>query len=305
MIRLSIALAGLLAATSLTAAQTPEEAIRSFIDAPGFIVADAGTIENTLLDQWLDLTSITPGGTVGPIEKAVMIADKAITSSRTRTDIAYGEIIDAEGAPISLIEVRHFNLGPALHAMTVEAYGEEDTADIAEFGEGPHMAWRFAFQPLMNNSGVLIEASSRVISDKEAAKSECSGRPCLDATASFDAIAWEEIPGNLPSWPEIYATQSGEIATPAHAIAQLAVLGYWANSESGYYQWTGGEHPESIRGPEPYRFIAIDRDLGQDTGIDAVWRETNLNDDELSAISFRRADVAGQVYLMRASETWR
>ena len=299
MIRFVLTAAALLATTALASAQSLEDQIQDFIYTPGFAAEDVPALEVRLIDQWFDLTVMTPGGTVGPLEKAMLIADRSIESGRTRTAIAYGEVI-SEGTPYSFIEVRHFNLGPVIHAETADAYGTENTAPVEDFGRGESRAWRFVFSPEMNNAAILLEASSRVISDKEASKSDCTGRPCLDPYAGFDDIAWEEIEGQVRDWPELYATMSDETATPAHAIAQLAVLGFWANAESGQYQWTGGEHSESIRDATPYRFIGVDRNLGQEASIDAVWQETAVNDDALAAIAFRRAEVGGWVTLMRS-----
>lgn len=301
MIRTAIAASLVFATTALASAQSLENQIHDFIYAPGFTAEDIPALDVRLIDQWFDLTVMTPGGTVGPLEKAMLIADRSIESGRTRTAIAYGELIGEDGTPYSLVEVRHFNLGPVIHAETADADGEENTAPIEDFGRGDHMAWRFIFIPEMNNTAVLLEASSRTISDKEASKADCTGRPCLDPYAGFDAIEWSDIEGQVAGWPDLYATQSDETSTPTHAIAQLAVLGFWANAESGYYQWTGGEHPEAIRDATPYRFIAIDRNLGQEAAIDTIWQETAVNDDELYAIAFRRAEVGGQVYLMRSS----
>lgn len=308
MIRFFFATVLLLAGSAIASAQAvTQQDADAFILAHGFERLDFLALEDELYGLWLDDDAVTPGGAVGPLEKAMWIADRAMPSVRTRTAIAYGEMIhDDNGAPlaISFIEVRHFNLGPAIRDQVAKDYGEENTAPVEQFGTGEHMAWRFIFQPLMNNSAVLVDASSRVISPKEAAKSDCTGRPCLDLYAGFDAIEWENIDGQVSAWPRLYSDQSDEVSTPAHAIAELAVFGYWANAESGQYQWTGGEHPEGARGSEPYRFIGIDRHLGQEASIDAIWRETLLNDDELAAISFRRAEVAGSVYLMRASEKY-
>ena len=302
MIRLATAIALLLAGTTIAWAQTIDDQVQAFIDAPGFDAVDTVPLEIDLSEQWLDTDKVSPGGTVGPIEKALLIATRAIPSTRTRTQLSYGELIAEDGTPVSLIEVIHYNLGPTIHDLTVDEFGADDTADAADFGLGDHMAWRFAFQPLMNNSAVLLNASVRTVSDKEASKADCMGRTCLDLDMTFnDVVQWTEMDGNLPEWPEVYAAQSDDIATPAFAVSQLAVLGYWANAEAGHYQWTGGEHPESVRDAAFYRFIAIDRNLGQDSSIDVVWRESALNDDELSAIAFRRAEVIGDVYFLRAS----
>lgn len=303
----AVVLAALLTTTCLAQAQNIDEQIQSFIHAEGFEQADWTELEIALSNLWTDPNSISPGGMVGPIEKAMLIADTATDASRTRTLISYGEIIEQEdGAPLpySFVEVRHYNLGQIIRAETIEAYGEDDVADEAAFGLGDHMAWRFVFRPMMGNAALLMDASSRVISDKDAAKQDCGGRSCIDPHASIeDTARWTEIEGKIPTWPPLYPTHNGEISAPAYAISRLAVFGYWANAEGGHYQWTGGEHPEAARGYEPYRFISIDRDLGQESAIDTVWRETALNDDELYAISFRQLDIAGQISLMRARET--
>jgi len=308
MSRFALLLAALLGTTGLAHGQSIDEEIASFINAPGFDAIDTVPLEIELAEQWLDQDSVSPGGLVGPIEKAMLIADAAIPSTRTRTAISYGQIIETEdgaGLPYSFVEVRHYNLGPVIYAETVEAYGAENTADMEEFGFGEHFAWRFIFRPMMGNTAILLDASVRVISDEKAANEDCHGRPCLDTTAGFDDMAeWTEIAGKLPTWPPLYPTQTGEISAPAYAISRLAVFGYWANAEGGHYQWTGGEHPEAARGYEPYRFISIDRDLGQESAIDTVWRETALNDDDIYAISFRQIDIAGQIHLMRAQETY-
>ncbi len=303
----AILLATLLCTTGIAHAQNIDEQIQSFIQTDGFTQADWAELEVKLSNLWTDASSISPGGMVGPIEKAMLIADNATDATRTRTMISYGEIIEQEdGAPLpySFIELRHYNLGQIIRADTIEAYGEDDVADKAAFGIGEHMAWRFVFRPMMGNAALLMDASSRIISYKDAAKHDCNGRSCLDPYASIDDTArWTEIEGKIPTWPPLYPTHNGEISAPAYAISRLAVFGYWANAEGGHYQWTGGEHPEAARGYEPYRFISIDRDLGQESAIDTVWRETKLNDDELYAISFRQLDIAGQISLMRARET--
>ena len=303
----AILLAALLGTTGLASAQGIDEQIQSFIAADGFTQTDGPALELELGNLWTDRDDISPGGMVGPIEKAMLLADGASYATRTRTLISYGEVIEEEdGAPLpySFIELRHYNLGQIIRAETIEAYGEDNVADAAEFGLGDHMAWRFVFRPMMGNAALLMEVSNRIISDKDAAKHDCDGRPCLDPHAGIDDTArWTEIEGNIPTWPPLYPTHNGEISAPAYAISRLAVFGYWANAESGHYQWTGGEHPEAARGHEPYRFISIDRDLGQESAVDTVWRETKLNDDELYAISFRQRDIAGQITLMRARET--
>lgn len=301
MSRLALLLLVILAGPAAAQDMTLDDYIASFLDAPGFERQDIDLLDQRLADNWLNTNGIFPGGEVGPIEKAVLLAETAIDSIRTRTAVAYAELVTEEEGTVSFIEVEHYNLGPTIHAQTVAEFGEDDVADAVAFGEGEHMAWRFVFQPLMGNAAVLVGASAHVISEKSAAKAYCTSRPCLDLAFGLDDFApWEEIEGNLPPWPSAYPARFRDIAIPAQAVAELAVLGFWANAEGGTYQWTGGEHPEAIYGIEPYRFIAIDRNLGQEDGIDVVWQETNVTDDALWGISFRRVEVPGTVYFMRS-----
>ena len=303
MIRYAAALGLLLATTAMASGQNLGQQIADFLGAPGYAPQAVTALEDQLDKMWLDTTKVSPGGAIGPIEKAMLIADSAIASTRTRTAIAYGEVIAEDGTPVSFIEVRHYNMAAALHAETVAAYGAENTADVAEFGEGEHKAWRFVFQPLMNNAAILLDASARTIPPEEAATQDCTGRPCLDVTIGFgDVMEWTELDATIPVWRELYPSLLGEMATPAQAIAKIAVLGYWASAEEGSYQWTGGEHPEAARDATPYRFIGIDRNLGQDDGIDSVWQETLLNDDSLVAVAYRYIDIVGQVYLMQSTQ---
>lgn len=303
MIRYAAALGLLLATTALAGAQTLDEQTAAFVGAPGFAMQDIARLNDQLDQNWLDRDSASPGGAVGPLEKAMLIAANDIESTRTRSAISYGEVIGEDGTPVSFIEVRHYNMAAPLHAETVDAYGAEDTADVAAFGEGEHKAWRFVFQPMMNNAAVLVEASMQVISPEQAAEDDCLGQPCLALDAEdSDPMDWTAIDGTLPSWPELYPSDGTGIATPAATIAQLAVLGHWASAESGSYQWTGGEHPEGARDAKPYRFIGIDRNLGQDDSIATDWHETLLNDDAMAELAYRYIGVIGQVWLMQATK---
>lgn len=309
MFRLTAAtLSLLLASTSLSLGQSDiGEAIAQFTGAKGFESVDTDTLETTLATHWLDTNSVTPGGTVGPIEKALLIAANAISGTRTRTELAYGQMLDpdddSQSAPISFIEVRHFNMGPSLRGEFADSLGEENVADAEEFGTGEHRAWRFVFTPTMNNEAILLEAGTREISAKQASKQDCQGTPCLDTYRDFEEMAdWKQVSGELPSWPLLYADVSDEVAVPAYAAASIAALGYWATAESGEYKWTYGEQPEGVERHEMFRFISIDRNLGNESGLEAVWHETKLNDDAITDLWYRFTDVAGFHTLFTASE---
>lgn len=302
MIRTLATTALLLASTGIATANDLETAIDQFLAPPGYERVDIEALEQSLQDYWLDTTTISPGGAVGPIEKALLIGTGAIPSERTRTALAYGELHDEQHGRLSFIELRHYNMGPAIRDMAIEAYGADSTADASEFGEGEHLGWRFVFMPLMGNTAVLVDAARTVIDPDIAYDQDCTGRPCMNLDYPFDSIAdWEETDTSAPHWPRQYPESDGLIATPAHAAAELAVIGWSANVESDAYQWTGGERPESADYFHPWRFIGIDRNLGQEAAIDAVWQETQLMDDSLSAMAFRRLELPGATYWFGAA----
>jgi hypothetical protein len=65
--------------------------------------------------------------------------------------------------------------------------------------------------------------------------------------------------------------------------------------------WQGPEHPEAARGTEPFLFVTIDKDLGQDTALDAALGQTLLNDDAIAELWTRRIEFPGSVYWMNAA----
>ncbi len=82
-----------------------DDYVASFLDAPGFERQDVDLLNQRLDANWLNTNSISPGGEVGPIEKAVLLAETAIGSIRTRTAIAYAELVTEEEGTVSFIEV--------------------------------------------------------------------------------------------------------------------------------------------------------------------------------------------------------
>lgn len=305
MYRLIVALFFSIAATSFAHAGELESQMAEFLGAPGFRHIDPMKLETSLNDMWLQTNRVSPSGDVGPLEKALLWANGAIPGTRTRTVVSYGELlVDDNGSvyPASFIEVRHFNLGPKIRDGLIAEIGAENVGSPDEFGTGDHRAWRFVFTPMMNNAAILLDASTMQITDQQAEGMDCLGSPCLNTGSALDGMAdWQEVDDGIPDWPPLYPEQWQNITAPAHAVAELATLGYWADAGPDSYRWTGGEHPEGARGIAPFRFIGIERNLGQETGIDAIWHETTLNDDAILELYLRRAEVAGFTYLMRAT----
>lgn len=305
MIRLACALVAALAVATPTLSAEIDETIASFIGETGFVVQDWAAASEALAAQWTRTDLMTPGGAVGPVEQALLLASAESGLIHTRTSIRYGEVmVDEDGAPsrYSFVELRRYNLGPAVHATLVSGLGAENVADISEFGEGPHQAWRLVFFPVMGSVAALLEVSARDIGDDEAASDECGGRPCLDPDATLDARAeWSEADAVVADWTPNFRDRVDGVATEAQAVAELEIAQYLATSEGGDYLWTGGEHPEAVGDATPFRFYEIDRNLGQDLVVDALSVNTELNDDSIRDMMVRRIDVAGEVYWMNAA----
>ena len=305
MIRLASALVAALAVATPALSAEIEETIASFIGETGFVVQDWAAASEALATQWTRTDLMAPGGAVGPVEQALLLSGSAPALIHTRTSIRYGEVIvDEDGAPArySFVDLRRYNLGPALHEALVGQLGAENVADLAEFGEGPHTAWRLVFFPVMGSVATLLEVSARDIGDDEAAADECGGRPCLDPDATLDARAeWSEADAVVADWTPNFRDRVDGVATEAQAVAELEISQYLATSEGGDYLWTGGEHPEAVRDATPFRFYEIDRNLGQELVVDALSVNTELNDDSIRDMMVRRIDVAGEVYWLNAA----
>jgi hypothetical protein len=250
--------------------------------------------------------SISPGGDIGPLEKALLLIEAHDAGpSRTRTFLRYGLIrgrADDASAPVSLVEVLRYNLGPAIRAQTMAAYGKENVASPEAFGVGPHVAWRFVFMPAMGNAAMLVDASRRVVPDEEAAGQDCLGRRCLDLEKSPDELqAWREQAGRTSQWRSAYTAMHDDVAVPARATAELADALGLLEVDGERRSWRGPEQVAAGAPGEPFLFVMIDRNLGQDIGIDAVLGQTRLNDDSIRELWWRRAEFPGQTFWFTSS----
>ncbi|MGV3651374.1 MAG: hypothetical protein ACO1OK_08105 [Devosia sp.] len=305
MIRRATAFVAALAVATPVLSAEIDEAVAAFIGETGFVVQDWAAANESLAQAWTRTDLMTPGGAVGPVEQALLLASAESGLIHTRTSIRYGEAIaETDGAPsrYSFVELRRYNLGPALHEALVAELGAENVAEVSEFGEGPHRAWRLVFFPVMGSVAALLEVSARDISDDEASIDDCGGRACLDPSATLDTLAeWSEAEPVAAEWTPNFAAMADGLSTEAQAVAELEVAQYVATIEGGDYLWTGGEHPEAVRDATPFRFYEIDRNLGQELVVDALSVNTELNDDSIRDMLVRRIDVAGEVYWLNAA----
>lgn len=298
----SLISAVLLAAPALPAQADPlDDAIAGFTGAAGWQPGDAGAMEQALIGGLSDPRSVSPGGSLGPLEKALLLAEQAEPAlPRTRTLLRYGQItLDDNGAPlpVSFVQVERYNLGPATRVIAIEDFGEENVAAPEEFGVGPHVAWRFVFIPLMGSEAALLDAARRDLPEAEAAAADCLGRGCLDLMHSAeDAVEWLESEAPPLDFASPYEERREGLTVMARAVAELSLLQGLATLEGGQYLWTGVEQPEAAAEGQPFLYVLEDRGIGQEVASETLLVQTQLNDDSLSAFWSRRLELPDEVY---------
>jgi hypothetical protein len=176
-----------------------------------------------------------------------------------------------------VVDVRRYNLGPAIREQTIDAYGAANTAGPGAFGVGPHVAWRFAFQQGSKVAAMVVAAARREIPDAEAAGDDCRARRCLDLNLLDDHAGWvqlnEPIDEPVVAYPAVSQIPFGneviEDQTPAYVSLQLAMAAGIASKHSDGMLWSVPQR----QGPatdEPLFVVVIDRNLGQEIITDAA-----------------------------------
>lgn len=288
------------------AADEVDDAIAAFVQSDGFEPQDPDKVDEKLLSAFAATGAMRPDGAASALEKAVLLLETHEAAlPRARYAVRYGQMVQEaslDTVPVSFVTVERYNLGPATRRELVDSLGEDNVDTPEAFGVGPHVAWRMVAMPLMGQTAAIMEVSRREIPEAAAASADCAGRPCLapsvDPDAGFD---WQEMDFEA-SMATAFAHQTPEgVATPARAVAELAVAAGFAEASGGEPHWYGIEQPEAARGAEPFLTVVVDAGLGQDTSVDAVLGQTLVNDDSIRELWLRRLEVPGQVYWLRSS----
>ena len=285
-----------------------DETIATFIGEDGHVAQDLGIVETELARQFLpSTTAMRADQYASAIEKALLLVEAMEPAlPRLRYMVRYGQMMQDE-TPVSFVTVERYNMGPAVRQSVIESYGAENAGDPEDFGVGPHVEWRIVTFPLMGQAAGIISAARREVSDSEAAQVDCGGRGCLsDDTTMDDLQPWHEMETEIDiatAYPSVY--ESGA-SSPAFAAAELLTLAGLIEPDGDRPDWRGPEQPEAARFGEPFLFISIDFDLGQDTGVDAMLGQTLLNDDSIEDMWYRRIQfpgepAPGQRYWMQAA----
>jgi len=285
-----------------------DDTIASFISEAGFVQQDLDAVEAGLAGQFLPSTSaMRPDQYASAIEKALLLIEAMEPPlDRLRYMVRYGQMMQ-EHTPVSFVTVERYNMGPTIRQSVIDAFGEENAADPEQFGVGPHVAWRIVTIPLMGQAAAIIEAARREIDDSEAAQNDCGGRGCLSYDSMIDdLLAWQDMAIDIDVATAYPSTYEDGASIPAFAAAELLTLAGLIELDGSRPMWRGPEQPEAARYAEPFLFVGIDFELGQDAGDDAMLGQTLLNDDALEELWHRRvqfpfAPAPGQRVWMQAA----
>ncbi len=276
-------------AQAVAAQEEPAREAASYASSQGFVAVDlmAVPLETRLRDALAKTGAVSGEGQLTALEKALLLVDLEEKSLlRVRYVVRLGQQTE-DGAPLTLVEVNRYNLGPASRAEAIDAYGEEYTADPEEFGVGPHIGWRFVMRPSGIGAVDLLAAGRRELPQDEAAAASCFGRTCLSLDLIGDLKAWKDAPPaefTVPkrAYPAVIATgegdERGEEEAPAHVALELALMIGAAKADDSGVQWVG-DLTGDIRSANSLPVVVIDRNAGQETMTDAIMGVAGTGDE--------------------------
>ncbi|MBO0906338.1 hypothetical protein [Jiella sonneratiae] len=213
---------------------------------------------------------------ISPVEKALLLVDH---EEEPLTRVRYAMRIHETsfgGVTATFVDVQRFNLGPALRAETISAYGEEITAEAKTFGVGPDVGWRIVSVPSAKSPAVLVAAGRREMTAQAAGKADCFGRRCLSTEPLDLYAAWTPWRDRAPlafvtAYPGVIQPEpdAEELAPALFALELASAAGLATVTTPPGIEW----HmlPEtSPPSTSPTIVFVIDRNLGQETMLDGA-----------------------------------
>ncbi len=245
-------------------------------------------------------------GSLSPFAKA-LLALQAVdgTLERTRHYVSVRVLLAeqppaAYPVPFVFLQVDRYNLGPAIRDELVAELGEDRVAPAAEFGEGPHVSWRFVMRRVMGQEAALFSAARAELSDERADAADCLGMACLLPHGGIGEIAvWhemEEVDLGAELGGLAYPGTRGGLARPAAMLDLVAARAHFDPYESE----VTGSHLLVAE-------FVLEAGLAQDQVIEVALRQGHLLDDSLAAEWQRLVALPGmgeapQFYAARAYE---
>ncbi|MDT3681000.1 MAG: hypothetical protein ROY82_00790 [Truepera sp.] len=245
-------------------------------------------------------------GSLSPFAKA-LLALQAVdgTLEHTRHHVSVRVLLAeqppaAYPVPFVFLQVDRYNLGPAIRDELVAELGEDRVAPAAEFGEGPHVSWRFVMRRVMGQEAALFTAVRAELSEEQAGAADCLGMACLLPYGGTEEIAvWHEVE-EVHLGAELdglaYPGTVDGLARPAAMLDLVAARAHFDPYESE----VTGSHLLVAE-------FVLEAGLAQDQVIELALRQGHLLDDSLAAEWQRLVALPGmgeapQFYAARAYE---
>ncbi|MDF2094780.1 DUF2259 domain-containing protein [Aquibaculum arenosum] len=200
-----------------------------------------------------------PDAELSPLARAALLLEQeepALPFTRTQFQVETRQLApEGAGGPstVTLVRADRFNVGPQRREDLIEELGAEVVAPAAEFGEGPHVEWRFVMRPLQGMRADLVAAGRREVSDAD--QQHCGLQPCHSSLPTSLAQSQEpELHAlqELPFDPPYDAEHQGRLTAPAALDLLERLVGEQAAAA-----------PEGL--------FVVEQDLGQDSGMEAHW----------------------------------
>ena len=250
----------------------------------GYRSVDVASLEDALEAELPASDSVfLASGRLSPFAKALLVVETTDgLLPRTRHHLSV-RVLSVEEPPANdpasylFLQVDRYNLGPAIRDELISSIGPEHVAPLSEFGEGPHVSWRFVMHQVMGQNAAIYAAGRAQIADAAALSASCLGAPCLTPTAGVEELAvWHELEpvellealADLP-----YEALRAGLPSPA-AMIDLATDNAPFNAYDAEHGGREGVIAEFI----------IESGLTQEPAMELALRQGDLLDDSVAAI---------------------
>ncbi len=294
--RFCAALAVLLVAAVLAGSAAAQEArrvydpasldveIQSFLGT-GYTLVDVDALEAAIEDGLPPTDSVfLASSNLSPLAEALLALEASDgTLERTRHHVSVRVLLAeqppaAYPVPFVFLQVERYNVGPAIRGELVAELGEDRVAPAADFGEGPHVSWRFVMRQLMGMEAAIFTAAKAEVGEAQADAADCLAMPCLLPYGGIDEIAvWHEMEEVADLGAELeglaYPAMRDGLASPAAMLDLAATQAYFDPYQS---EVTGSDLVVA-------EFV-IEAGLAQEQTIEVALRQGHLLDDSVAAV---------------------
>lgn len=192
--------------------------------------------------------------------------------------------VDMPEAQQAYVEITRYNLGPSRHEALLHSVPDGQVAELAQFGVGPHVSWRFVMAPVMGMRAGLLWAGRKEVTDAQARAADCLGEPCLSLIdPSGPSLSWKPISAPQLESPAYVGATDWGVSGAARGMQEL-----WESMASD------GMDPLPYNAEQPHFVFVVSLNVaGQEAALSALAKQGAVMDDSVSEIWTQRYEVAG------------